>query len=151
MKHLRHTIFVVLALCLGGCNDDVFVDPITPESYSYTLEGEGAECVVNFASGGWDYLWISTPQASSDAPSYYFDVRDPHGAVITQGQSRSARLEGRGYVRVSDEETSIYFMRDKRDRVLVHAESLPKRTIRLQMAVHSVSGLNECVQMCFKP
>ncbi len=142
---------IIAALALAGCNDDVFVDSISPESHAYTLEGNGSECVVSFASGSWDYMWISSPQDMPEAPYYHFDVRDPHGSVITQGKSRKARLEGRGYVRVSDEETSIYFIRDKKNRVLTHAERLPGRSIYLQMTVHSAAGQNECVLMRFDP
>lgn len=141
--------FIVLPL--AACNDDVFADPIYPEQYAYTLRGEGAECSINFASGSWEALWVKLPEEDSSVPSCYFDVRDHRGGLITQGQSRSARLSGRGYIHVSDEYMSIYFMRDKADRVLVHAQRIPRQGIDLTLSVHSSAGLSESVNVRFEP
>lgn len=123
----------VTVLLLAGCNNDVFVEDFEPDEYVYALEGDGAQCEIKYASGDWTYLWVRLPAPDQMAE---FVVCDPRGNVITNGRSRSARLEGRGYVHVSDDDFSVYFMRDERDRILVHTELAPTETVIFELSAY---------------
>ncbi len=139
----------VIALALAGCNDDVFIESFEPDGYVYVLQGDGDRCTINFASTDWNYLWVKVVRPTDNA-IYFFDVRDHRGNVLTQGETMSARLEGRGYIHVTGPSLSVYFMRDKLDRVIVHTEQAPLQPVDFELSAHSSAGQMHTIDVAIK-
>lgn len=94
----KWAILGCLALLLGSCNDEVFVEPVEVSATECTLDGNGDEQFIDVSSDDWQVsnVWYSSP-ALTDAVVVHYDAAG--NPMDGDAQSRW-QLEGIGRMEV---------------------------------------------------
>lgn len=68
--------YILIFLVLYGCNDDVFVDDFRTSDSEFTLDGNGDDVTIRFASSNWDLVWMYTYDSDFNHQYEIYDVDD---------------------------------------------------------------------------
>ena len=83
------TAYILILLGLYSCNDDVFVDDFRTSDTEFTLDGNGDEVTIRFASSNWDLVWMYTYDSDF---THQYEVYDADDNLIMRNQD--AYLKG---------------------------------------------------------
>ena len=83
------TAYILILLGLYSCNDDVFVDDFRTSDTEFTLDGNGDEVTIRFASSNWDLVWMYTYDSDF---THQYEVYDADDNLINE---KPGRLPGK--------------------------------------------------------
>lgn len=103
----RYMLYVLLSLLLTGCNGDIFVEEVRPETTELTVRC-GEPATVRFNTGDWDIKGVSNGSALSGT------VYDLEGNVLYKGF-----LSGGGLLQMRYEDELLQFtlLREQEDEL----------------------------------
>ena len=87
------TAYILILLGLYSCNDDVFVDDFRTSDTEFTLDGNGDEVTIRFASSNWDLVWMYTYDSDF---THQYEVYDADDNLIMRNQD--VYLKGLGKI-----------------------------------------------------
>ena len=100
------TAYLFIFLVLYGCNDDVFVDDFRTSDTEFTLDGNGDEVTIRFASSNWDLVWMYTYDSDF---THQYEVYDADDNLIMRNQD--AYLKGLGKIVCNEKLTDFIIQR----------------------------------------
>ena len=100
------TAYILILLGLYSCNDDVFVDDFRTSDTEFTLDGNGDEVTIRFASSNWDLVWMYTYDSDF---THQYEVYDADDNLIMRNQD--AYLKGLGKIVCNEKLTDFIIQR----------------------------------------
>ena len=100
------TAYILILLGLYSCNDDVFVDDFRTSDSEFTLDGNGDEVTIRFASSNWDLVWMYTYDSDF---THQYEVYDADDNLIMRNQD--AYLKGLGKIVCNEKLTDFIIQR----------------------------------------
>ena len=100
------TAYILILLELYSCNDDVFVDDFRTSDTEFTLDGNGDEVTIRFASSNWDLVWMYTYDSDF---THQYEVYDADDNLIMRNQD--AYLKGLGKIVCNEKLTDFIIQR----------------------------------------
>ena len=100
------TAYILILLGLYSCNDDVFVDDFRTSDSEFTLDGNGDEVTIRFASSNWDLVWMYTYDSDF---THQYEVYDADDNLIMRNQD--AYLKGLGKIVCNEKLTDFVIQR----------------------------------------
>ena len=98
------TAYILILLGLYSCNDDVFVDDFRTSDTEFTLDGNGDEVTIRFASSNWDLVWMYTYDSDF---THQYEVYDADDNLIMRNQD--VYLKGLGKIVCNEKLTDSSF------------------------------------------
>ena len=81
--------YILIFLVQYGCNDDVFVDDFRSSDSEFTLDGNGDDVTIRFASSNWDLMWMYTYDSEF---SCQYEIYDADNRLIMREQRLLKRI-----------------------------------------------------------
>ena len=100
------TAYILILLGLYSCNDDVFVDDFRTSDTEFTLDGNGDEVTIRFASSNWDLVWMYTYDSDF---THQYEVYDADDNLIMRNQD--VYLKGLGKIVCNEKLTDFIIQR----------------------------------------
>ena len=100
------TAYILILLGLYSCNDDVFVDDFRISDTEFTLDGNGDEVTIRFASSNWDLVWMYTYDSDF---IHQYEVYDVDDNLIMKNQD--VYLKGLGKIVCNEKLTDFIIQR----------------------------------------
>ena len=100
------TAYILILLGLYSCNDDVFVDDFRTSDTEFTLDGNGDEVTIRFASSNWDLVWMYTYDSDF---THQYEVYDADDNLIMRNQD--VYLKGLGKIVRNEKLTDFIIQR----------------------------------------
>ena len=105
------TAYILILLGFYSCNDDVFVDDFRTSDTEFTLDGNGDEVTIRFASSNWDLVWMYTYDSDF---THQYEVYDADDNLIMRNQD--AYLKGLGKIVCNEKLTDFIIQRSNPKR-----------------------------------
>ena len=100
------TAYILILLGFYSCNDDVFVDDFRTSDTEFTLDGNGDEVTIRFASSNWDLVWMYTYDSDF---THQYEVYDADDNLIMRNQD--VYLKGLGKIVCNEKLTDFIIQR----------------------------------------
>ena len=125
------TAYILILLGLYSCNDDVFVDDFRISDTEFTLDGNGDEVTIRFASSNWDLVWMYTYDSDF---THQYEVYDADDNLIMRNQD--AYLKGLGKIVCNEKLTDFIIQRSNpKDLKITVGENVRNDYFRFMLVV----------------
>lgn len=100
------TAYILILLGFYGCNGDVFIDDFRTSDTKFTLDGNGDDLTIRFASSNWDLVWMYTYDSDF---THQYEIYDADDNLIMKTQD--AYLKGLGKIVCNEKLTDFIIQR----------------------------------------
>lgn len=123
--------YILIFLVQYGCNDDVFVDDFRSSDSEFTLDGNGDDVTIRFASSNWDLMWMYTYDSEF---SCQYEIYDADNRLIMREQN--AYLKGLGKIVCNEKLTDFVIERsDPKELKITVGENVRNTHFRFMLVV----------------
>lgn len=123
--------YILIFLVLYGCNDDVFVDDFRSSDSEFTLDGNGDDVTIRFASSNWDLVWMYTYDSGF---TYQYEVYDADDNLIMKNQD--VYLKGLGKIVCNEKLTDFIIQRSNpKELKIIVGENVRNDYFRFMLVV----------------